>query len=168
MSWILHRIDDRLIHGQVLIAWGERLHPKRIWVVDDASAANAWERELLATASTEIEVRVVTVLEAAAAYAEESAAAGGAFLLVRDLTTAQALVDTGAPIQSFDVGGLHYAPGKDKIHDYVYLDAADRAAARALLGRGVALPVQDVPASRPVPLETLDASLGPTPGAAPR
>ena len=38
MSWILHRVDDRLIHGQVVIAYGERLHPKRIWVVDDAAA----------------------------------------------------------------------------------------------------------------------------------
>jgi len=168
MSWILHRIDDRLIHGQVLIAWGERLHPKRIWVVDDASAANPWERELLATSSTEIEVRVVTVLEAAAAYAEEAAAAGGAFLLVRDLATAQGLAASGAPVPAYNVGGLHYAPGKDKVHDYVYLDAGDRAAARWLLARGVALHVQDVPASRPLPLESLDASLGSVPGEASR
>ena len=42
MSWVLHRVDDRLIHGQVVIAWGHRLHPRRIWVVDDASAGNEW------------------------------------------------------------------------------------------------------------------------------
>jgi mannose/fructose-specific phosphotransferase system component IIA len=35
VSWALHRIDDRLIHGQVLVAWGARLDPARIWVVDD-------------------------------------------------------------------------------------------------------------------------------------
>ena len=44
MSWLLHRVDDRLIHGQVVIAWGGRMRPRRIWVVDDASAADAWER----------------------------------------------------------------------------------------------------------------------------
>ncbi len=159
MTWSLHRIDDRLIHGQVLVAWGHRLHPQRIWVVDDASAASAWERELLVSSAPDIDVRVVSVAEAAEIHAVEHAAAGGAFLLVRDLQTALALIERGAAVVTFIVGGLHYAPGKDKVHESVYLDAADRAAARALLARGVALPVQDVPASRSQPLEKLDPSL---------
>jgi mannose/fructose/N-acetylgalactosamine-specific phosphotransferase system component IIB len=159
MSWILHRVDDRLIHGQVLIAWGQRLHPARIVVVDDASAANAWERDLLQSASPDSEVKVLTVAEAAAGYAAEAAAPGGAFLLVRDLATAVALVAAGAPVPSFNLGGLHYAPGKTKVNEYLYLDEADRTAARLLMERGVALEVQDVPASRPLPLRALDPSL---------
>ena len=76
MSWLLHRVDDRLIHGQVVVAWGQRLRPVRIWVADDASAADEWERELLATVAPGIEVHVVPVAEAAAAYAGEAAAPG--------------------------------------------------------------------------------------------
>ena len=160
MSWLLHRVDDRLIHGQVVVAWGGRLHPQRIWVVDDASAASAWERDLLASAAPGVEVRVLTVAEAAEAHAGEAAAPGGALLLVRDLATAEALVGGGAVVASFNVGGLHYAAGKDKINEYVYLDDADRAHARALLDRGVALVVQDVPATRPQALTVLDPRLG--------
>jgi mannose/fructose/N-acetylgalactosamine-specific phosphotransferase system component IIB len=156
MTWVLHRIDDRLIHGQVVIAWGHRFHPQRIWVVDDASAANSWERELLATAAPGVDVRVLSVLEAAEAYAAEAVAPGGSFLLVRDLATARALVEAGAPIHVFNVGGLHYAPGKIKINEYVYLDAEDRRTARALLDRGVSLEVQDVPAARAQSLSELD------------
>src|SRR5439155_22819438 len=140
-------------HGQVVVAWGQRLNPQRIWVVDDASASGAWERELLSSSAPGIDVRVVTVTDAAREHAAEQSASGGAFLLVRDLGTALALVTAGARITAFNVGGLHYAPGKDKVHEFVYLDAADRAVARALLARGVALSVQDVPASRPVALE---------------
>jgi mannose/fructose/N-acetylgalactosamine-specific phosphotransferase system component IIB len=162
MSWILHRVDDRLIHGQVLIAWGQRLHPARIVVVDDASAADAWERDLLQSASPDSVVTVLTVAEAALAYATEAAAPGGAFLLVRDLTTAMALVVAGVPVPSFNLGGLHYAPGKTKVNEYVYLDEGDRAAARLLMERGVVLEVQDVPASRPQPLRALDPSLAGT------
>jgi mannose/fructose/N-acetylgalactosamine-specific phosphotransferase system component IIB len=161
MSWLLHRIDDRLIHGQVVIAWGQRLHPRRIVIADDATAANAWERDLLSTAAPGIEVDVYTVAVAAADYAREAAKPGGAFLLVRDLATALAIVELGTPVPSFTLGGLHYAPGKDKINEYVYLDDADRGAARALLARGVRLDVQDVPASRPHPLADLDAALRP-------
>ena len=159
MSWVLHRIDDRLIHGQVLVAWGSRLDPARIWVVDDGVAASEWERQLFQDAAPGIDVHVATVEEAAVAYASEAAAAGNAFLLVRDLATACRLLAAGARAHEWNVGGLHYAPGKDKVNDYVYLDAADRADARALLRQGATLTVQDVPASEPSPLTKLDGSL---------
>jgi len=159
MSWALHRIDDRLIHGQVLVAWGARLNPARIWVVDDGVAASDWERELFREAAPGIEVRVAGVAEAALAHAAEAAAAGAAFLLVRDLGTARRLAEAGAAVEEWNVGGLHYAPGKEKVNDYVYLDARDREDARVLLHAGGRLVVQDVPASRAQPLVTLDPAL---------
>lgn len=159
MSWVLHRIDDRLIHGQVVVAWGARLSPARIWVVDDGVAASGWERDLFRDAAPDIEVRVANVADAAAAHADEAAATGSAFLLVRDLATARRLCDAGAKVGDWNIGGLHYAPGKDKVNDYVYLDAADRDDARALLNTGAGLVVQDVPASRPQTLLSLDAAL---------
>ena len=159
MSWTIHRIDDRLIHGQVVIAWGERLHPRRILIADDGAAANPWERDLLGSAAPGIAVEVVPLAEAASRYAAEAAREGGAFLLVRDLEAARRLVELGAAVPTFTLGGLHYAPGKEKVNEYVYLDANDRRAARELLERGVRLEVQDVPATRPTALAELDASV---------
>jgi len=161
VSWALHRIDDRLIHGQVLVAWGARLDPARIWVVDDGVAASAWERDLFREAAPGIEVRVASVAEAAAAHADEASAPRAAFLLVRDLGTARQLADAGAHVEEWNVGGLHYAPGKEKVNDYVYLDDRDREDAKALLSAGARLIVQDVPASRPQPLGALDPALAP-------
>ena len=161
MSWALHRIDDRLIHGQVLVAWGARLDPARIWVVDDGVAASEWERDLFKEAAPGIDVRVASVAEAAAAHAEEADAPRAAFLLVRDLATAQRLVDAGARVAEWNLGGLHYAPGKEKVNDYVYLDEHDREAAKALLAAGARLVVQDVPASRSQLLGALDPAFAP-------
>jgi D-glucosaminate PTS system EIIB component len=161
MSWLLQRVDDRLIHGQVVVAWGGRMHPERIWVVDERAVANPWEKDLLASAAPGAEVRVVTVAAMAAAWAEEDRAPGGAFLLVRDLATALALVEAGAGIRRWNLGGLHHAPGKTKVNEYIYLDGGDRARARSLLARGVALEVQDVPGARPEPLTTLDPESAP-------
>ena len=158
MSWLLQRVDDRLIHGQVVIAWGGRYQPKRIWVVDDASAADPWERDLLSSAAPGIEVKVVTVADGAAAYAGEATAEGGAFLLLRDLGTALALVLAGAPLTTLNLGGLHYSPGKTKLNDYIYLGPEDRGRLEALAQRGVAIEVQDVPATRAQPLSALLAS----------
>jgi mannose/fructose/N-acetylgalactosamine-specific phosphotransferase system component IIB len=161
MSWLLHRIDDRLIHGQVLVAWGARLNPARIWLVDDAVAASDWERQLYIDSAPGLQVLVTGVAEAAADHAAEAAAPGGAFLIVRDLGTARRLVEAGAVVPDFNVGGLHFSPGKSKVSESVYLDDADRADARALLSRGVALDVRDVPASRGQALESLDPSVKP-------
>ena len=66
------------------------------------------------------------------------------------------MVEAGAAIPSFTLGGLHYAPGRVKINEYIYLGPEDRRAARALIARGVRLEVQDVPATRPQALPTLD------------
>jgi len=161
MSWLLQRVDDRLIHGQVVVAWGGRLHPARIWVVDERAASDPWEKDLLASAAPGAEVRVVTVATMAAAWRGEAEAPGGAFLLVRDLGVALTLVEAGAAIERLNLGGLHYAPGKTKVNEYIYLDEADRARARALLARGVALEVQDVPGARPEPLAALDPASAP-------
>ena len=46
MTVVLYRIDERLIHGQVVIGWGTQLHPDSYLVVDDALAASDWEQEL--------------------------------------------------------------------------------------------------------------------------
>jgi mannose/fructose/N-acetylgalactosamine-specific phosphotransferase system component IIB len=162
MSWILHRVDDRLIHGQVVIAYGQRFQPRRIWVADDAAASSPWERSLLLSAAPGVEVRVVSLAEAAAGYAAEAEAQGGAFLLVRDLPAALALVEAGAAPPALNLGGLHYAPGKSKVNEYIYLDDRDREAARALLERGIALEVQDVPATRAQSLRALMPELSAT------
>lgn len=161
MSWLNQRVDDRLIHGQVVVAWSSTLRFARLYVVDDQVAASPWERDLLASAAPDAEVRVLTVAEAVAAWAAERAARGGAMLVLRDLRSARALVESGADVPAFTLGGLHYAPGKTKIAEYLYLDDADREDARALLRRGVKLEVQDVPATRPQALMVLDPTVAP-------
>ena len=48
MTVVLTRIDDRLIHGQVVIGWVQALQARRIVLVNDDVRANAWEQELYA------------------------------------------------------------------------------------------------------------------------
>ena len=42
----LCRIDDRLIHGQVVLGWGQQMRLGFIVLVDDEVAESEWEREL--------------------------------------------------------------------------------------------------------------------------
>ena len=41
-----YRIDDRLVHGQVVVGWGQPLALGFIVLVDDQVAESAWEQDL--------------------------------------------------------------------------------------------------------------------------
>ncbi len=153
MSLALVRVDDRLIHGQVLLGWGPVLEPARYVVVDDGMAADPFERALLEASAAGTTTEVLALEPAAARLAALAFAPEPTIVLVRGLPEAARLVAllarAGAAPAAVNLGGLHYAPGKTRAHDAVYLDHADRAALAALDGLGVRVVVQDVPATRP-------------------
>jgi mannose/fructose/N-acetylgalactosamine-specific phosphotransferase system component IIB len=49
----LFRIDDRLIHGQVVIGWANYLKSNRILLCDEEIMQNGWEKELYLTCVTD-------------------------------------------------------------------------------------------------------------------
>jgi PTS system mannose-specific IIB component/fructoselysine and glucoselysine-specific PTS system IIB component len=153
LSLALLRVDDRLIHGQVLLGWGPVLEPARYVVVDDGLASDPFERALLEASAGGTPVEVLTIELAAPRLAALAPSGEPTVVLVRALPEAArlalALARAGAPPLAINLGGLHYAPGKTRVHDVVYLDRADRAALAALADLGVRVVVQDVPATRP-------------------
>ena len=46
MTLVLCRVDDRLIHGQVIVGWGQPLGIQRIVLADDDVARSEWEQDL--------------------------------------------------------------------------------------------------------------------------
>jgi mannose/fructose/N-acetylgalactosamine-specific phosphotransferase system component IIB len=159
LSLALVRVDDRLIHGQVLLGWGPALEPARYVVVDDGLASDPFERALLEASASGTPVEVLGIELAAPRLAALALAPEATVVLVRALPEAArlaaALARLGAAPPAINLGGLHYAPGKSRVHDAVYLDHADRAALAALAALDVRIVVQDVPATRPfdAPLE---------------
>ena len=153
MSVPLVRIDDRLLHGQVLIAWGSALAVQHYLIVDEALAQSAFERTLISSCGGGVPVDIVGPEEGAAHLIAAAARPGATLVLVRGLPQALDLVRAvraaGGTLDHLNLGGAHHAVGKERVHDYVYLDAADRAALTALLALGVRVSVQDVPAATP-------------------
>ena len=47
MNIVLNRIDERLIHGQVLVSWAKKLSVRRIVIVDDRCAEDALAKTVL-------------------------------------------------------------------------------------------------------------------------
>lgn len=145
----LFRVDDRLIHGQVVVGWGNRLDPDRYVVVDDSLAAADWEQDLYALGvpeGTAVEFR--TVEEARASLEDWAASPLDTVVLLRNLESAVRLAG-GDELRGseLNLGGIHHKPGSTRVLSYLYLDEEDRKRLRVLEKRGVTVSAQDLPGS---------------------
>ena len=147
----LIRVDNRLVHGQVVLAWSGALRAARLLVADDGVAAAEWERQLLQASAGDLQVEVFPAADTAARLAAEKERPGAAILLFRSPAAALAAVEAGAALEELNLGGLHHAPGREPVLDYLYLNDADRDALKRLEARGVRLVARDLPSSRALP-----------------
>lgn len=159
----LYRIDDRLIHGQVVVGWGQPLDVGFIVLVDDEVARSEWEQELYRMGvPPDTEVFFDSVDEAAAAHAAYQARSEPGILLTGDIDSMARFVAAAGNVPAVNLGGVHHRGGRTQRMRYVFLTPEEEQALRALAARGVTITAQDVPAARPVPLDVVLAGQGDT------
>ena len=157
MPVLLCRVDDRLIHGQVVLGWGRPLGLARIVLVDDDVAANTWEQQLYRMAvPAGIDVIFASVADAIAGLAAWAADGVRTALLTGDIASMAALhaAHPGA-VHRINLGGVHHQPGRTERLPYLYLTDAELAELRALERDGAQVTAQDVPTAQPVALESI-------------
>lgn len=158
MTIVLNRIDDRLIHGQVVVGWGQPLDVKFIVLVDDAVAESDWEQELYRMGvPPEMEVRFHSAADAATHLDAYRTEARPGIVVTGDIATMRELVERGG-VRDVNVGGIHHRAGRTQHLRYVFLNAAEEQALRGLAALGAVVTAQDVPAARAIPLEELLSS----------
>lgn len=157
MGIVLYRVDERLIHGQVVVGWGVRLRPDRIVVVDDELADSAWEQELYAMGlPAEMEANFVAVDTAIDRLPAWQAGDERVVILTRDIATMDRVARSGLLQGSeVNIGGIHHAPGRTRVLRYVFLSDDERHELRELSRQGVRVTARDLPGAQPVDLEDL-------------
>ena len=157
MPLVLARIDDRLIHGQVTVGWGQTLRPERILLVSDSIAADPWQSRVYAAAAPpEIAVQVKNLNDAAALLRGEAEAQDSGpttILLTANPLDMHGLLSRGVPLAEVNLGGMHYSAGKQEMLAYVYVDSDDLAVLRTLLAAQVKLCAQQVPGGKAVVID---------------
>ena len=153
MSIALYRIDDRLIHGQVVVGWGQPLHCTFIVLVDDEVRSSDWEQDLYRMGvPPDMEVIFASVEEAARQMASWQTDPRVGILLVGDVDTAVSLVEHAPQVHTFNVGGVHHRAGRTERLRFVYLTDDEAAKLRQLAARGVEVTAQDVPTAPAIPV----------------
>lgn len=156
MPLVLLRIDERLIHGQVVIGWGNQLRPDRYVVVDDELASSEWEQDLYRLGAGGAKVLFVPISEARERLDEWRAAPERTILLTRDTATMRRLAEGGLlKGESVNLGGVHHGPGREELLTYVHLGEAERRDLEAIAADGAEVGARDLPDSLRVSLSSL-------------
>jgi mannose/fructose/N-acetylgalactosamine-specific phosphotransferase system component IIB len=160
MPIVLFRVDERLIHGQVVVGWGGPLHIGRMIVVDDDLAQSDWEQELYTLGvPDDMAAEFATVEDARARLGAWDSSADRVMVLVRDVPTLRRIAEGGALRgRQVTLGGIHHSAGRRKVLPYLFLNDEEQRSLQVVADDGVNITAQDLPASRSVPLaQLLDA-----------
>jgi PTS system mannose-specific IIB component len=151
---ILYRVDDRLVHGQVVEGWVPHLKAEELAVVSDEISGDEMRRAIMRFATPEgVDLKIMTVAEASAYLPEAAKSPRKVLLLLPGLAEALALSGQGLPIPSLNIGGMHYSAGKNlSIGKAIFLNDEDCAALKALSASGIKIEGRGVPSDTPLDL----------------
>lgn len=149
MTVVLARVDNRLIHGQVLEAWLPHVQADYILVVDDAVAQDPFRRQLMA-AVVPGSIQVVICAHAELAELCERDDLKKSHVLALFSTPADALqaFKSGLHFAELNLGNMHLAPGKRCVSRTLYLGTEDLRVLAELSQLGVVIHAQCIPTDR--------------------
>ncbi len=149
----LIRIDDRLIHGQVVVGWVKAMGIERLVVVNDSIAKNAMQKTLMEMAvPSGLKVSFYTV-EEAALHCRTGESKERSLLLFSNPTDVVEYGRKGGSLSVVNVGGMHFCEGKQQVSKTVCVHEADIESFKELKKQGVELEVRAVPGDVKEPLE---------------
>jgi D-glucosaminate-specific PTS system IIB component len=145
----LVRIDDRLIHGQVIAVWCKHRRFTRIVIVDDGVAADPFMQEVLKlVAPPGIEVDVLSIEEGIDALTRDLPNRGTTMVLLKSPQVARRLYDGGLEYSALNIGGIGSGPGRKNIFKNIAASKEEIVILKYLLDQGVEITLLTVPGEK--------------------
>lgn len=136
----LARIDDRLIHGQVVTVWAKEAGAQRIIVVSEEVNNDQIRKTLVKQAAPPgIKVNIVDVEKAIKVYNNPKYENETVFYLFTNPTEVLEMVQAGVPIKTLNVGGMQFKTGRTQVTKAVSVDPQDVIAFKELKTLNVVL-----------------------------
>ncbi|ADL69927.1 PTS system sorbose subfamily IIB component [Thermoanaerobacterium thermosaccharolyticum DSM 571] len=156
---IFARVDDRLIHGQVMTKWAKGYNCNSIFVIDDPLAKDEFMKNIyiMSASTANITLKILKVDESIALWEKDKFDGFKVILLFKNIKTVKETITKGLPIKKLNIGGIAKSSDRKFIIPTVSLN---REEAEMLLelekNYGVEVFFQTVPESKKV---NLDAAL---------
>jgi len=146
MDMVLVRIDDRLIHGQVVENWMKFLKINHVVVVNDFVASDRMQKTLFSMAVPDhAKISILTIAQAKEMILNSQFEGDRAMLLLVSPQDVLNLINKGVRIKEVNIGGMHYSPDKKQILKAISVSKQDIQAFQELDKLGVHLEARMVP-----------------------
>ncbi len=156
MGIALARVDDRLIHGQVVHGWVAFLGITWIVVADDQAAGDSLKWTLYRMAVPErIRLDIMSVSNAARHMAEHMNNPEVACILFSEPSSVLAYLNAGGPISSLNVGGVRHGGKRLKIGSAIFLDDEDMDILKQINEMGIPVSIRPAPRDRQLLLDEI-------------
>jgi len=153
MPIVLSRVDDRLIHGQVVEGWLPVIQAERIVVVSDRSAQDSFQKSLMRLAVPDgIAVDVLTVTEAVVSLPKVAGSSERVLVLLAGVDELFRLSQAGFDLKRVNLGGLHDAPGRVMVLPHIALSPEERGWLTVLIKKGLVVDTKALPRDSLEPL----------------
>ncbi|KRM10877.1 PTS sugar transporter subunit IIB [Paucilactobacillus suebicus] len=148
----LARVDDRLIHGQVMTKWTKGKGTNTVYVVDNATAADDFMKDIyISTNSTGgLKIKVYSDQEVADEWKKDQFGSDKVVIIFKYIKEAKAAIDAGLELEELNVGGVSKKPNTEFVIPTVALGDDDKAILDELKGDGIKIYFQTVPDSKRV------------------
>lgn len=118
---VLTRIDERLLHGQVVVSWIPYLKADEVLIVDDEYANDDFMSLLIKNAAPDnVKVQVLDYLNATD-YLNSDDKETRILILLRSVEYLKKLIDSGVVLHKINVGNLSSSPDREQYYNSVYL-----------------------------------------------
>jgi len=151
LTFPLVRVDDRLLHGQVIVGWGQTLGLSPIVLASDrVSKDPALCRTYRELVPEELRAEVLPLADAAERWKNGDYKKTRAMLVAESPVDILKLVNFGAPVRTVTLGGLHYREGREEFLPYIFLSDWESKTLSELRKLGIRIVCQDLPVSKPI------------------
>ena len=157
MALTLVRVDDRLIHGQIVAIWLKALNAKRIVIVDDRTARDEFLREVITlSAPSGVVVEIHELASGTERVRQLTADPEPVFVLMRSPVTALRLREAGVEFPLLNVGGIGAGPTRKPLYRNISASPEELSAMRSLESMGTLVELRIVENDRPVAFKSVD------------
>ena len=141
------RVDERLVHGQIIIKWIEAKKANRIVIIDNEAATDPIIRKILQmTLPKDIGLSIYDSKEGAD-FLITNNSDDNVIVLVKDLWVVKEIYEKGVKIKEVNIGRISSGVGKKKIHTNVFLSDEDIDVIKFFKNEGIFIIIQMVPDS---------------------
>ncbi|MFT9267377.1 PTS system mannose/fructose/N-acetylgalactosamine-transporter subunit IIB [Oenococcus sp.] len=159
----LLRVDDRLIHGQVMTKWSKGLGTNAVYVIDNVTAADDFMKDIYinTNSSSGLRIKVYSTKEVVDAWQKDSFGNDNAILIFKNIAAAVEVIERGIPAEKLNVGGIAKRPDAKFVIDTVGVTKDDVLSLKKLSDdKQVDVFFQTVPDSKKVELKEALSEFG--------